>query len=196
MTTLVVLPDTDAQAAPAVDTTDAAVIAAHLAGIGVEFGRWSVAAGAALGDEPTQDEVLAAYAADVDRLRDAGYVTVDVARLRLDPSDPAQAELAAGARQKFLAEHRHAEDEVRFFVEGSGAFYLRVGGRVHIVVCTAGDFISVPAGTRHWFDMGTAPHFAALRFFRTPDGWVGDFTGDDIATRFPTFDALVSGARA
>lgn len=192
MTTLVVLPETDARATPSVDTTDAALISDHLASIGVEFGRWSVAAGTALGADPSPDEVLAAYAADVDRLRSAGYVTVDVARLRIDPSDPAQVDQAAGARQKFLAEHRHAEDEVRFFVEGSGAFYLRLDGRVHIVVCTAGDFISVPAGTRHWFDMGTAPHFAALRFFQTADGWVGDFTGDDIATRFPTFDELVA----
>ena len=28
-------------------------------------------------------------------------------------------------RQKFLSEHTHDDDEVRFFVEGAGAFYLR-----------------------------------------------------------------------
>ena len=99
---------------------------------------------------------------------------------------------AAGAREKFLAEHTHADDEVRYFVDGRGAFYLRLDGNVHVVTCEAGDLLGVPAGTRHWFDMGTDPNFTALRFFREPEGWVGSFTGDDIATRFPTFDRLVS----
>jgi 1,2-dihydroxy-3-keto-5-methylthiopentene dioxygenase len=50
--------------------------------------------------------------------------------------------------------------------------------------------MSVPKGTRHWFDMGTTPDFTAIRFFHDEDGWVGDFTGDEIALRFPDFDAL------
>ncbi|HRE00001.1 MAG TPA: cupin domain-containing protein, partial [Ilumatobacteraceae bacterium] len=99
---------------------------------------------------------------------------------------------AATARDRFLAEHTHDDDEVRFFVEGSGAFYLRMGGEVAIVVCAEGDLLSVPAGTTHWFDMGTSPRFAAIRFFRVPEGWVGHFTGDDIATRFETYDDLVA----
>jgi 1,2-dihydroxy-3-keto-5-methylthiopentene dioxygenase len=40
--------------------------------------------------------------------------------------------------------------------------------------------------------MGTRPSFAAIRFFRIPEGWVGNFTGDDIATRFEAFDQLVA----
>ena len=97
-----------------------------------------------------------------------------------------------GARGKFLAEHTHADDEVRYFVDGRGAFYLRLDGKVHIVTCETGDLLGVPAATRHWFDMGTDPNFTALRFFREPEGWVGSFTGDDIATRFPTFDQLTA----
>jgi len=42
------------------------------------------------------------------------------------------------------------------------------------------------------FLMGTEPDFAAVRFFREDDGWVGDFTGDAIAASFPDFDALAS----
>ena len=30
------------------------------------------------------------------------------------------------------------------------------------------------------------------RFFTTPDGWQGNFTGSDIATRFPSFDAYLA----
>jgi 1,2-dihydroxy-3-keto-5-methylthiopentene dioxygenase len=46
----------------------------------------------------------------------------------------------------------------------------------------------VPDQTKHWFDMGPEPHFTAIRFFNNPDGWVANFTGDDIAKRFPLFD--------
>jgi 1,2-dihydroxy-3-keto-5-methylthiopentene dioxygenase len=174
-----------------VSTTEPTEIARVLDGVGVRFEQW--AAAAPLAADAGQDEVLAAYRADVDRLcAEGGYVSVDVARLRGDPADPTWPAKAAEARGKFLAEHTHADDEVRFFVEGRGAFYLRLDGRVHIVCCEAGDLLGVPAGTRHWFDMGTNPAFAAIRFFREPEGWVGSFTGDAIATRFPAFDDLVA----
>ncbi len=85
---------------------------------------------------------------------------------------------AAAARGKFLAEHRHAEDEVRFFAAGRGCFYLHLDGEVVAVVCEAAICCRCPAGTRHWFDMGSRPDFLAIRFFEEKDGWVGDFTGD------------------
>ncbi len=56
--------------------------------------------------------------------------------------------------------------------------------------CEAGDLISVPANTTHWFDMGTAPHYVSVRFFHDDDGWVGHFTGSPIAESFATFDQL------
>ncbi|HEY7066252.1 MAG TPA: cupin [Chloroflexota bacterium] len=190
MTKLIVLPEND-PATTLTATTDPAEIAAALAPVGVRYEQWTAAA--PLAPSASQDEVLAAYRADVERLcAEGGYVTVDVARLHGDPNDPTWPTRAAEARNKFLAEHTHADDEVRFFVEGQGAFYLRLHGRVHIVCCEAGDLLSVPAGTRHWFDMGTNPSFAAIRSFREPEGWVGAFTGDTIATRFPAFDDLVS----
>ncbi|MEO1062946.1 MAG: cupin [Actinomycetota bacterium] len=191
MSKLIVLAETD-PGTTVLSTSDGDEIAAELAGRGVRFERWE--ATAALDDHAGQDEVLAAYAADVDRLRAEGYGTVDVVRLHPDPDDADWPTKAAEARNKFLAEHTHDDDEVRFFVEGSGAFYLRIGGEICIALCEAGDLISVPADTRHWFDMGTNPSFAAIRFFQIEDGWVGNFTGDDIATRFPTYDELVVGA--
>jgi 1,2-dihydroxy-3-keto-5-methylthiopentene dioxygenase len=91
----------------------------------------------------------------------------------------------AAMRTKFLSEHTHSEDEVRFFVEGSGLFSLHIGGSVYLVTCERGDLLSVPAGTRHWFDMGDSPRFAAIRLFLDPSGWVAKYTGDAIADRFP-----------
>ena len=40
--------------------------------------------------------------------------------------------------------------------------------------------------------MGEYPDFKCIRFFTTPDGWQGNFTGSDIATRFPSFDAYLA----
>lgn len=172
--------------------TVAGEIAECLGQHGVDFGRWR--ATAVLADDAGQEDVLAAYADDVARLAELGYTTVDVARMAPDPAAYGFAELVAGARSKFLAEHTHADDEVRFFVEGCGAFYLHLGDEVLAMVCEAGDFLSVPAGTLHWFDMGTAPRFTAIRFFRDPEGWVGSFTGSEIASAFPTFDELTGRA--
>ena len=112
-------------------------------------------------------------------MREEGYRSVDV--VSLTPDHPQRAEL----RQKFLSEHTHAEDEVRFFVAGAGQFTLHIGPRVYDILCEAGDLIGVPDGIRHWFDMSEAPYFVAIRLFTNPEGWGAQFTGDDIAERFP-----------
>ena len=88
-------------------------------------------------------------------------------------------------RKKFLDEHVHSEDEVRFFVRGQGLFVIHANGRVYSVLCEKDDLISVPANTRHWFDMGPNPSFTAIRLFNNPEGWVANFTGDEIASRDP-----------
>lgn len=179
MTQLTVYPDTD-PSVTLLDTADGIEIANALSEIDVVFERWQAAV--ELPDDADQAAVLAAYDAEVQRLmREGGYQTVDVVRVTPDHPD------RVAMRQKFLAEHTHAEDEVRFFVEGAGAFYLRKGGKVFRVVCERNDLLSVPAGITHWFDTGARPHFCAIRIFTSADGWVGHFTGDDIASRFPKF---------
>ena len=156
-------------------------IAATVAEVGVRFERWQASAPIAPG--ASQDEVLAAYAPQIQRLKDEqGYVTVDVVSLTAD--HPQKDEL----RAKFLDEHRHGEDEVRFFVAGRGLFTLHIEDHVYAVLCEKNDLISVPAGTRHWFDMGERPHFVAIRLFNNPEGWVAKFTGDEIAKRFPQLE--------
>ena len=149
--------------------------------IGVEFRRWQPAHPVQPGDPP--EAILAAYQTVIDRLMLArGFRSVDVVSIAADnPNKDA-------LRAKFLDEHSHKEDEVRFFVAGSGMFNLHVGGKVYEVLCEAGDLISVPDGATHWFDMGPQPSFVAIRFFTEPDGWVGYFTGSDIARRFPRYE--------
>ncbi len=162
-------------------------IRAALREVGVEFERWR--ADRELAEDAGQDDVLAAYRDAIERLnRRYGFRSIDVVSVTPDHPD------ADMLRSKFLAEHTHADFEVRFFVDGSGLFYLHVGEQVYMVMCERGDLISVPANTTHWFDMGSRPSFRCIRFFTTPDGWVGDFTGSDIATRFPDYDSFVAGS--
>jgi 1,2-dihydroxy-3-keto-5-methylthiopentene dioxygenase len=178
--TLRVYPEKDG-AKPTVETTDRAEIARILGSQGIIFERWE--ANAPLDASSDQASIIAAYRDDIERLKGAyGYTTVDV--IRVGPATPNLPAL----REKFLSEHTHSEDEVRFFVEGSASFYLRLNGNVNQMICTRGDLLSVPANTTHWFDMGPAPEFAAIRLFVNPEGWVANFTGDDIATRFPKFE--------
>ena len=187
MTLLTVWAD-DRPDQPTLRTDDHAAIADALAPIGVVFEH--VAPADRLPDTASQDEVIEAHREIVDRLiAEYGYRLVDVAQLHPVDSDEWR-ETAAGARARFLNEHTHDEEEIRYFVAGSGVFYLHVDGKVHAMLCTAGDLLSVPALTTHWFDMGTAPDFTAIRFFHDDDGWIGTFTGSDISSRFPTFDEL------
>lgn len=179
MTTLIVYRDTDPK--PLVTITDVAEIATRLNDLGVRFER--VDASVELADDAGPDDVLAAYGDLVARNKaDFGYQTADV--IRLPKGTPNTAEM----RKKFLSEHIHAEDEARMFVEGAGCFYLHLGDQVFQAVLERGDYISVPAGTKHWFDMGPNPYFAAIRFFTNPEGWVAQFTGDAIADSFPKYE--------
>lgn len=168
-------------ASPVLDTCDPKWIGDALKTIGVRYERWPLRETAGL----DTDGVLAAYAPEIDQLKDeAGYRSVDI--VSIAPNHPDRAAM----RDKFLSEHRHSEDEVRFFVAGEGLFTLRTDDdRVHAVLCTAGDLISVPAGMRHWFDMGPTPSFTAIRLFENSDGWIAKFTGDAIADRFPRHEA-------
>ncbi|MEY3768591.1 MAG: hypothetical protein RLZZ11_1661 [Cyanobacteriota bacterium] len=163
---------------PSLASNDPALIAEQLALRGIGFERWS--AHAELGDGASAEQVLSAYAREIAQVQARGrYPTVDA--IRITPDHPERVAL----RRKFLAEHTHSEDEVRFFVEGQGLFCLHIGDEVLQVLCQANDWISVPAGTRHWFDMGSKPRFCAIRFFDNPEGWVAQFTGDPIADAFP-----------
>ena len=162
--------------------TGHADIGRELARVGVRFEQWEASKPVVPG--ASQDEVIAAYRSDIDRLmREEGYQAVDV--ISLTPDNPDRATF----RQKFLNEHTHSEDEVRFFVAGAGQFTLHIGEKVYEVLCEKGDLIGVPDGTRHWFDMSESPYFIAIRLFTNPAGWVAQFTGSDIAERFPRLPA-------
>lgn len=158
-------------------TEDAGEIGNALSSIGVRFERWPVAD---LPPGADAETVLAAYRDRLDDLMSGtGAGSADVVRLTSDnPQKDA-------IRAKFLSEHTHDEDEVRFFHEGAGNFVLHVGDRIYDARCERGDLISVPTGTTHWFDAGPKPNVTALRIFTSTAGWTPHYTGTDMAERFP-----------
>ena len=168
----------DAPDSPILRTEDATTITGELNAIGVRFERWE--SPVALSPEDDAETILTAYRPYLDGLMgSSGAGSADV--IKLTPDNPQ----APVLRAKFINEHSHTEDEVRFFVHGSGNFILHLNGRIYDAHCTAGDLISVPANIKHWFDAGEQPFFTALRVFTDTSGWVPHFTGDDISARFP-----------
>lgn len=156
-------------------------ISSQLHAAGIRFERWQ--AKQALSDGAAQDEIIEAYRESIDSLmQEYGFESVDVVALGPDHPD------REAMRKKFLDEHTHSDFEVRFFVEGSGLFYIHLEDKVYGVMCERGDLISVPANVKHWFDMGEAPSFKCIRLFTTPEGWVANYTGDTISSLFPSYE--------
>lgn len=177
MSALTIFTDNEA-ATPVWHSTDAEAIRQRLNAKGVRFERWQ--ADCDLGENPEPDAVITAYQHAIDKLvAEKGYQSWDVISMRAD--NPQKEAL----RGKFLSEHTHGEDEVRFFVEGAGLFCLHLDGHIYQLLCEKSDLISVPAGTPHWFDMGSEPNFTAIRIFDNPEGWIAKFTGDNIADAYP-----------
>ena len=147
---------------------------------GIVHERWS--ADRALPSNATNEQILAAYDYLLKPLMDkGGYQTADV--ISVDGNTPN----LAGIREKFLREHTHSEDEVRVFVEGRGFFWFHKEERedeVFALLCEQGDLISVPANTKHWFDLGDPPKVQAIRIFTDQAGWIPHYTNSGIDQRY------------
>jgi 1,2-dihydroxy-3-keto-5-methylthiopentene dioxygenase len=149
---------------------------------GVVFDQWVCDIN--FDDSASQEEILEAYAKDlVPFMNNSVYKTADVISIN------AGTENYAELRAKFLAEHTHSEDEIRFFVDGKGLFWFNFDNEpVFNLLCEAGDLISVPAGTKHWFDAGEKnPFVKAIRIFMDHSAWVPNYTNSSIELDFLNF---------
>lgn len=177
MSALTIFSDTQADT-PLWQSRDAEQIAQQLAQYHIRFERWQ--ADRPLAADPDNEQVLLAYQHEIVKLvAEKGYQSWDVISIGAEHPDKDT------LRKRFLSEHTHAEDEVRFFVQGAGLFCLHVADKVLQILCEKNDLISVPAGVAHWFDMGATPSFTAIRIFDNPQGWIAHFTGSDIADHYP-----------
>ncbi len=158
---------------------DPKAIGAFLSSHGVFFDQWTC--DVEFEDSASQEEILSAYARDLRPFMDeGGYLTADVISIN------SLTENYEAIRTKFLAEHTHSEDEIRFFVDGQGYFWFNLeDAPVFNVLCQKGDLISVPAGTKHWFDAGVVqPFVKAIRIFIDQSGWIPEYTGSGIEKKY------------
>lgn len=160
-----------------IEITDFDAIQSYLKARGVWHDRWQTPVRFAPDAAP--EVVLAAYdAALAPYMQSNGYQTADVIVVHAETPG------LDAIRNKFLREHTHDEDEVRFFVDGKGWFWFNANGEVFHVECGAGDLLSVPAGTPHWFDLGPEPYVKAIRIFIDASGWVPHYTESGIESRY------------
>lgn len=156
-------------------------IASTLAEHGVTFDRWQ--AQTPLARDASHEDVIGAYRPHIDKLMtERGFASMDLISVKHD--HPRKAEL----RAELLEEHHYDDDVVRFFVAGLGLFSLHIGDFVYAVQCERNDVISIPAGTRHWFDMGENPHLVTICLTRDAQGTTPTFTRESIASQFPRLD--------
>lgn len=150
---------------------------------GIFFDQWHC--DVTFDDAASSEEILAAYAKDLNPFMEkGGYQSADVISIH------SSTENYDAIRAKFLAEHTHSEDEIRFFVDGQGLFWFHLENEpVFNLLCERGDLISVPAGTKHWFDAGEQdPFVKAIRIFIDMSGWVPHYTASGIETHFNDFN--------
>ncbi|HKP13575.1 MAG TPA: cupin domain-containing protein [Blastocatellia bacterium] len=149
---------------------DGGEIAAYLSRLGITYERWDTSRGVAA-DAPAE-AILAAYAAEVETLKArGGYVTADV--IDVNPQTPGLDAMLA----RFKSEHWHDEDEVRFIIAGRGLFHIHpADGPVVAIEVEAGDLISVPRGTHHWFNLCSDQRIRAIRLFQDSAGWAPHYT--------------------
>ncbi len=147
-------------------------IADFLAPFGIIYEKWDV--GGRIGPEASNEEILEAYAPEIERLKEAGgFVTADVINVNSDT--PGLDEMLA----KFDKEHFHTEDEVRFTVKGTGLFHINPEtAPVFSVTVESGDLISVPNGTRHWFNLCGDREIRCIRLFEDPTGWAPHYNNE------------------
>ena len=156
------------------EVEDPAVLKQYLMKIGIDYEVWKpnhpVSA-----DAPAE-EILNVYNSEIERLKaQGGYVTADV--VDVNPSTPNLQALL----DKFNKEHWHAEDEVRFIIEGRGIFFIHPKeGPVVSIQVGPGDLLRVLKGTLHWFHLCEERRIRAIRLFQDPAGWTPHYTDSGI----------------
>jgi 1,2-dihydroxy-3-keto-5-methylthiopentene dioxygenase len=117
---------------------------------------------------PTEPE---AHQGELDALMaERGYLTRDVVELRPDTPN------LDAICDKFVGEHHHTEDEVRFVLDGEGIFDIRSNDdRWMRVVVEPGDLLVVPANRHHRFLLTDMRSIRCVRLFQDPAGWVAHY---------------------
>ncbi|MEB3292836.1 MAG: cupin domain-containing protein [Synechococcales bacterium] len=161
--------------------TDLAAIAAEFADLQIQLNHWSTGEDAqvqALLAQPSlndveKEQILTGLDHYFQQLQtELGYTSRDL--IVLHPEVPN----LDGMLAKFDKIHTHADDEVRYIVDGEGIFgFVRPDGSQMELTVQAAEYINVPAGTEHWFYLTPHRRVKAVRYFSGTEGWVPEYTG-------------------
>lgn len=100
-------------------------------------------------------------------MAERGYVTMDEVGMKPDMEN------FDALCRKFIEEHLHTDDEVRFVLQGSGVFEIRSrDDRWMKLTVFPGDFLSVPANRYHRFYLTDEKRIHCVRLFKDASGWV------------------------
>lgn len=157
---------------------DPAEVTQLLATIGIRYEQWPGID--SLPADATDQQILETFAAEVQQLKDeCGFVTADV--INVQPDTPGLDQMLS----KFNQEHTHSEDEVRFTVDGQGVFHIHPEhGPVVAIHVQRGDLISVPKGTKHWFNLCDDRRIRCIRLFEDMSGWTPHYVDAPLHSRF------------
>ncbi|HIK28717.1 MAG: cupin domain-containing protein [Oscillatoriaceae bacterium SKW80] len=167
--------------------TEMEAIARELAPLNIQLHRWPIG-------ENTQTRILLAKETLSDSEKEQllqsldhyfqelkntqGYQSRDI--IILHPATPNLDVMLA----KFQSCHTHADDEVRYIIDGEGVFgFVRPDGSQIELTVQPEEYINVPAGTEHWFHLTAARRIKAIRYFSGTEGWVPQYTGTEIRIR-------------
>ena len=110
---------------------------------------------------------LIKYKNQIEKLKGKfGYKSVDV--VELNPDTPNLDKILS----KFVKEHHHTDDEVRFTIHGKGIFGINpLTEPPFEIYVEPGDLLLVPEYTRHWFDLTEEKTIKCIRVFKDNPKW-------------------------
>ncbi|HEY9625624.1 MAG TPA: hypothetical protein V6C78_35215 [Crinalium sp.] len=167
--------------------TELSAISHELAPLNIRLNSWPIGQNgeltalltkAALTDDE-KEQILVSLDHHFEQLQCAdGYQSRDL--VVLHPDIPNLDALVS----KFNKIHTHADDEVRYILDGEGVFgFVRPDGSQVRLTVQPEEYINVPVGTEHWFYLTDAKRIKAIRYFTSTEGWVAHYTEREIATQ-------------
>ena len=126
--------------------------------------------------EEEKEQVLQALDGYFEQLKERdGYQSRDL--IVLHPNIPNLDVLLS----KFERCHTHADNEVRYIIDGEGVFgFVRPDASQVELTIQPEEYINVPAGTEHWFYLTETKRIKAVRYFNTTEGWIPEYTDTEI----------------
>ena len=150
-------------------------IASTLASVGIAYRRLELPATLRPGCEQAEFDAAVGFWLQA-FMGHEGYVQQEL--FNLQRNHPQKLEL----RAQHLDEQAQASVSAWLFLGGFAQLSVHLEGYVYVLQGERGDLLTLPAGTRHWFDLGEEPHVLALRLSASDE--TPERSGDDIASRF------------